>query len=68
MQFISNDKTVRKDTVQDLQDFNAQSLTTQAKKREQLVSTRQANELLIKKAFNLLGEDLVEIHTQETKL
>ena len=33
MQIISNDKTVRNDTIQDLKDFNQQSLTTQAKKR-----------------------------------
>ena len=33
MQIISNDKTVRSDTIQDLKEFNQQSLTTQAKKR-----------------------------------
>ena len=32
MQLSSNDKTVRNDTIQDLKDFNQQSLTTQAKK------------------------------------
>ena len=32
MQFISNDKTVRSKTVQDLKQFNSQSLTTPAKK------------------------------------
>ena len=32
MQIISNDKTVRNDTIQDLKEFNQQSLTTQAKK------------------------------------
>ena len=31
MQCISNDKTVRIDTIQDLKDFDQQSLTTQAK-------------------------------------
>ena len=31
MQTISNDKTVRNDTVQGLKDFNSQSLATQAK-------------------------------------
>ena len=36
IQFISNDKTVRNDTIQDLKEFNSQSLTTQAKKGEQL--------------------------------
>ena len=38
MQSNSNDKTVRNDIIQDLKDFNQQSLTTQAKKGEQLVS------------------------------
>ena len=37
MQIFSNDKTVRNDTIQDLKDFNQQSLTTQAKKGEQSV-------------------------------
>ena len=48
MQIISNDKTVRNDTIQDLKEFNQQSLTTQAKKGEQLVFMMPA----IKKAFN----------------
>ena len=38
MQIISTDKTERNDTVNDLQEFNNQSLATQAKKGEQLVS------------------------------
>ena len=33
MQIISTDKTARNDTIQDLKEFNQQSLTTQAKKR-----------------------------------
>ena len=37
MQIISNDKTVRNDVILDLRDCNQQSLTTQAKKGEQLV-------------------------------
>ena len=64
IQLISNDKTVRNDTVQDLKEFNQQSLTTQAKKGEQLVSMMPA----IKKAFNLLGDDIVEIHTENEAL
>ena len=47
MQNISTDKTVRDDTVNDLKEFNSQSLTTQAKKGEQLVSMMPA----IKKLF-----------------
>ena len=34
IQIIANDKTVRSDTVQDLKEFNSQSLATQAKKKE----------------------------------
>ena len=50
MQIIFNDKTVRNDTIQDLKDFIQQSLTTQAKKGEQLISMMPA----IKKAFDLM--------------
>ena len=64
IQLISNDKTVRNDTVQDLKEFNQQSLTTQAKKGEQLVSMMPA----IKKAFNLLGDDIIELHTENEAL
>ena len=32
-QIVSIDKTVRNNTIQDLKEFNQQSLTTQAKKR-----------------------------------
>ena len=64
MQISSNDKTVRNDTIQDLEDFNQQSLTTQAKKGEQLVSMMPA----IKKAFHLLGDDIVELSTKNDAL
>ena len=64
MQLSSNDKTVRNDTIQDLKDFNQQSLTTQAKKGEQSVSMMPA----IKKAFNLLGDDMVELSTENDAL
>ena len=64
MQLSSNDKTVRNDTIQDLKDFNQQSLTTQAKKGEQLVSMMPA----IKKAFNLMGDDIVELSTENDAL
>ena len=60
MQIISNDKTVRIDTVQNLKEFNSQSLTTQAKKAEQLVSLM----LAVKKAFDLMGDDIVELSTE----
>ena len=64
MQLSSNDKTVRNDTIQDLKKFNSQSLTTQAKKGEQLVSMMPA----IKKAFNLLGDDIVDLYTENDTL
>ena len=64
MQTISTDKTVRNDTIQDLKDFNNQSLTTRAKKGEQLVSMMPA----FKKAFNLTGDVLVKLHTKNETL
>ena len=60
MQINSNDKTVRSDTVQDLKEFNSQSLSTLAKKREQLVSKMPA----IKKAFDLMVDDIVQLSTE----
>ena len=38
MKNISNDKTVRSNTVKYLKESNSQSVSTQAKNREQLVS------------------------------
>ena len=64
MQIISTEKTVRNGTIQDLKEFNQQFLTTQAKKGEQLVSMMPA----IKKAFNLLGDDIVELSTENDAL
>ena len=60
MQINSNDKTVRNDSIEELKDFNSQSLSTRAKKGEQLVSMMPA----IKKAFNLLGDNIVELSTK----
>ena len=64
MQLSSTDQTVRNDTIQDLKDFNQQSLSTQAKKGEQLTSMMPA----IKKAFNLLGYDIIELSTENDVL
>ena len=64
MQLISSDKTVRNDTIQDLKDFNQQSLSTQAKKGEQLTSMMPD----IKKAFNVLGDDIIELSTENDVL
>ena len=64
IQITSDDKTVRNDTIQVLKEFNSQSLTTQATKGEQLVSMMAAN----KKAFNVLGDDIVELSTENNAL
>ena len=59
-QIFSTDKAVGKDTKEDLKGINSQSPSTKAKKGEQLVSLMPA----IKKAFNLLGDDLVDLSTK----
>ena len=64
MQFFSNDKTVRNDTRQDLKEFDCQSLSTQARKGEHLVSMMPA----IKKALNLMGDDIIELSTENDAL
>ena len=64
MQISSNDKSVRNDTIEDLKEFNSESLTTQAKKGEQLVLMMPA----IKKAFSLLGDDIIELSTENDAL
>ena len=64
MQIISSDKTVRSNNIQDLKEFNSQSLSSQGKKREQLTLMMPA----IKKAFNLMGDDIVELHTEDESL
>ena len=60
MQIISADKTFRSNTVNDLKEFNNQSLATQGKKGEQLVSMMPVT----KKAFDLLGDDIVDLSTE----
>ena len=57
MQTFSNDQTVRSNTLEDIKEFNSQSFATQVRKREQFVSMMPA----IKKAFDLLGDDLVNL-------
>ena len=64
MQIISSDQTVRNDTIEDLKEFNSQSLSTKAKRAEELVSMMPA----IKKAFNLLGDDIVDLSTENDAL
>ena len=64
MQLISSDQTVRNDTIQDLKEFNQQSLSTQAKIGEQLTSMMPA----IRKAINVLGDDIIELSTENDVL
>ena len=64
MQLGSSDQSVRNDTIQNLKDFNQQSLSTKAKKGKQLVSLMPA----IKKAFNLLGDDIIELSVENDAL
>ena len=63
-QIISNDQTVRSNTVQDLKDSNSQSLATKAKKGKKLVSMMPAN----KKSFDLMGDHILEIFTENESL
>ena len=60
----STNRKVRNNTIQDLNDFNQQSLSTRAKKGEQLVSMMPA----IKEAFTLLGNDIVDLSTENDAL
>ena len=64
IQISSSDKSVRNDTIEDLKEFNSQSLQTQSKKGEQLVAMMPA----IKKAFNLLGDEIVDLSTENDAL
>ena len=64
MQIISLGKTVRNDTIQDLKEFNSQSLATQAKKGEELAPMMPA----IKEAFDLMGDDIVDLSTKNDAL
>ena len=60
-QIFSIDKTVKINAVQDSKKFNSQSLSTQAKKGEQLFSLMIA----IEKTFDLMGNDIVELSTKK---
>ena len=64
MQIISNDKIIRSNTLQGLKDFISQSFATEAKKVKQLVSMMPP----IKKAFDLMGYDIVELSTKNKDL
>ena len=63
-QNISNDKTFRNDTIQDLKKCISPSLSSQAKKGQHLTSMMPA----IKKVSNLMGDGIVELHTENESL
>ena len=63
-QIGSTNQKVRNNTIQDLKDFNQQSLSTRAKKGEMLVSMMPA----IKEAFTLMGNDIVDLSTENDAL
>ena len=64
MQISSTNQKVSNNTIQDLKDFNQQSLSTRAKKGEQSVSMMPA----IKEAFTLMGIDIVELSAENDTL
>ena len=64
MQIGSTNQKVRNNTIQDLKDFNQQSLSTRAKKGEQLVSMMPA----FKEDFTLMGNDIVDLSTENDAL
>ena len=64
MRLGSTNQKLRNITIQDLKDFNQQSLSTTAKKGEQLVSMMPA----IKEAFTLMGNDIVELSAENDTL
>ena len=64
MQKGSTIEKVRNNTKQDLKDFNQQSLSTRAKKGEQLVSMMPA----IEEAFTLMGNEKVDFSTENDAL
>ena len=64
MQIGYTNQKVRNNTIQDLKDFNQQSLSTRVKRGEQLVSMMPA----IKEAFTLMGNDIVDLSTENNAL
>ena len=64
LQDISDDKTTKSNTVQDLKGFNSQVLATQAKIGNRIVS----KVLAIKKVSGLMGDDTAELSTENQSL
>ena len=57
-------QTIRSDSLQDFKEFNSQSLSTRAKKGEQVASVITA----IEKTFDLMGDDILELSTENETL
>ena len=53
LHFVSTDKSLGSETIQDLKGFNSQSLSTQAMKGEQIVSMMPS----IRKTFDKRGDN-----------
>ena len=64
MYITSDGKTVESNAIQDLKEFNSQPLSTQTRKGGPLVSILPA----IEKTFDLKGDDLVELSTENKSL
>ena len=61
LQIISNDQTVRSNSVKDIKDFNSQTPATQTKNGEKLVSKMPA----IKKALDLVADDKADLSSKK---
>jgi hypothetical protein len=60
IELLKTDSTVRKEIIEDIKDFKNQTLSTQAKKGEQLIAMMPA----VKKAFNMMADDIYELSTE----
>ena len=64
IQLVQNDKTVRDNTILELKEFNNNLYQLKLKKGEQLITMMPA----IKKAFNLMGDDIIELDAENKSL
>jgi regulator of replication initiation timing len=64
IQLVSSDDEVRKETIEAVSEFKNQSLTTQAKKGEQLQAMMPA----IKKSFGMMVNEICELSAENSVL
>src|SRR5207247_2122558 len=64
IQLVKTNNEVRNEIINDLKEFNNQTLVTQAKKGEELVAMMPA----VKKAFNMMADDIFELSTENDLL